>query len=181
MTFDPGGKQPVGPHGPSHLRQEVRPELSPGGFPFHGSVVQVPDSQVVVPETQFGDVGHQEYAKNAEHAGVTNPGLYSNRDDELFVLRTQAPKRVPGAQATIKVKYLHRPTEAEQPSFSPFMTINHSKKANQNMNPNLKSQDTSSDPRNGIEEAEAHGESLKNMPRKTKVTNKAFRSDGELP
>lgn len=159
MAFDPGRKQPLGLHGPSNLRQEVTADQSRGGSPIHESVVQVSDSQAIVSETQFGDTDPQGYSESVEHAVDAKSRPYSNHEAKPSVLRNHAQKRVSAPHATIKVSYLQRPTEAEEPSFSPFMRTQRPQKVNRNSTSNPELQDTFKDSPKAIETSAAHGES----------------------
>jgi hypothetical protein len=76
-----------------------------------------------------------------------------------LVLRNHVQKRVSAPHAMIKVNYLQRPTEAEEPSFSPFMRTQRPQKVNRNFTSNPESQDTSKDSPKAIEASAAHGES----------------------
>ncbi|KAH9876686.1 hypothetical protein J1614_003818 [Plenodomus biglobosus] len=81
----PKEQQPVNPHGPSHLRNE-----------YHASstdeeIVQVPNSDTIVPQTQFqhhGDFASFDHGNDKQ----TDYGIDNVSDDAAFLKRTSVMK-----------------------------------------------------------------------------------------
>ena len=127
MASNSKGKQPVRRHGPSHLRQEITADSTEDERGASKSVVQVLDSQVVVPETQYGDSSTDnlpdDFGNYRELVGRAESEQRILRD-EAFVSRRQVMRTTTTAKDTaFRVNFLERPKESDElpgANFSPF-------------------------------------------------------------
>lgn len=106
----------------SQLRNEYTAEPSDNEHVASESIVQVPDSQAVVPETQIDlhpESSDHEFESDHRRGGRTE-SEQPNKADENFISRVSFKKTVAPMDSTFGGKMLAKPKEAERPTFSPF-------------------------------------------------------------
>jgi hypothetical protein len=106
----PAGKQPAAARKPSRLRNEVSPRSSEGETAAESVTVQVPDSQVVIPETQV------EYAE--EHADVSHLPL-SPKSAAVFDQLTVKKKSGSDKPPAVPIQMLSKANLLGNNSFPP--------------------------------------------------------------
>jgi hypothetical protein len=110
----PAGKQPAAARKPSRLRNEVSPRSSEGETAAERITVQVPDSQVVIPETQV------EYAE--EHADVSHLPLSPKSAaviDQLTVKKKSGSDKLPA----VPIQLLSKEDLLGNSSFPPAPSV----------------------------------------------------------
>ncbi|KAJ4349544.1 uncharacterized protein N0V89_008160 [Didymosphaeria variabile] len=118
---DRKGKQPVSSHRPSQLRNEIIPDSSDNERVVNESVVQVPDSDTVVLETQYDP--QPAYIPNGSEHDRGNIWRQSseqpNTADEALLSRCGLSKKTGlTVDSTFVVKQLERPKEVQGTAFS---------------------------------------------------------------
>ena len=134
MASNPKRKQPFTPGRSSHLRQDVTADVNGDVCTRGEAEVQVPDSQVVIPETQLDSLGHPTCSEGIEDAGLTldtRQPEHPSRDDDAFLSRVQISRKAPAPDSNFPVNFLQRPAVHAGSSFS-FVVPSRGTKPTQN-------------------------------------------------
>lgn len=111
------------PSHPSRLRNEVTAESSDN----ERSEVQVPDSQSIVPETQYDlqlEDASNDFEPDGECISEQNSERLNTADEAFLSLRRPHKKDFVPLDPTFGAKLLEKPKQKETPFFSPFSKPN---------------------------------------------------------
>ncbi|KAL1610648.1 hypothetical protein SLS60_002318 [Paraconiothyrium brasiliense] len=112
---DRKGKQPVSSHRPSQLRNEIIPDSSDNERGINESVVQVPNSDTAVPETQYIPEGLEHDRRDIWRQSSEPP----NTADEALLSRCGYSKKTGTTVASpFVVRQLEKPKEVQGSIFS---------------------------------------------------------------
>lgn len=106
----PVGKQPTTRHQPSRLRNEIQPDLT------SDSVVQVPHSDFVVPETQLES--HQGDLADPRTLSDRGDDIELDGDDMAFIERVKVKRQIDTAALTHGTVFSKKAVMLEHPSVS---------------------------------------------------------------